>query len=38
MKVTIICHLAALYLHVVTDKKGGQMTNNCDFYVLLLKK
>ena len=38
MKVTIICHLAIFinYLYVVTDRKGGQMTNNSDFYILLL--
>ena len=36
MKVTIICHLAAFYLYVVTDKQGSQMTNNGDFHVLLL--
>ena len=31
MKFTIICHLAAFYLDVVTDKNSGQMINNCDF-------
>ena len=36
IKVTNICHLAAFYLYVVTDRKGSQMTNNCDFYILLL--
>ena len=29
MKFTIICHLATS-LYIVTDKKGGQMTNNCN--------
>ena len=25
-----------IYTYVVTDKKGSQMTNNCDLLVLLL--
>ena len=39
MKFTIICCLATFYLYVVTDKKAvksAQMTNNCEFHVLLL--
>ena len=36
MKFTIICHLAAFLFITSTDKKGGQMTNNYEFYVLLL--
>ena len=36
MKFTIICHLAAFSLYIVTDQKGGQMTNNCEFHILLL--
>ena len=37
IKVTIICHLANfyLYVHVVIDKKGGLITNNCVLYSLV---
>ena len=36
MTSTIICHLAAFYVSDCINKKGGQMTNSCEFYVLLL--
>ena len=36
MKVPMICQLVAFYLYVVTDIKGSQMTNNCDFHALFV--
>ena len=36
IEVTTICHLAALLSVTTYKQKGGQMTTNCDFYVLLL--
>ena len=38
MKLTIICHLAAFIVSDYTyEEKGGQMTNDCKFHVLLCK-